>query len=208
VRGRATGAGAYAIPWAAPLRRRRTVSSTPHPFLGGAPVAAGAPTTNWCGADQLVRERVIGAGAYALGVPHRFVGVAPFPRRRTVSSASHPLHLVRRRPAGARTSNWCGSVRPPWGCRTASSRPFLDAAPFPRPRTLSSAAHPLQRVRGRPTRARTPNWCADDQLVRERPTGEGTVRDPLRAHRLGRTRTSGPGSAGAGGSGCGSPSRW
>jgi hypothetical protein len=108
----------------APLPRRRTTSSAPHHFLGGAPLTRRRTRCNRCADAKLVREPPTGAGrrrprrrttcprglnAAGAALPHHFFGGALLPRRRTTSSAAHPMQLVRGRQTGARPTNWCAN---------------------------------------------------------------------------------------------------
>jgi hypothetical protein len=127
----------------APLPRRRTSSSAPHQFLGGAPAASGARTRKGGGVEQRARERT----PWSYG--HRrtnFFGSSATPTKgpngaRALSSKS--LHssvpeVVRHRP---------------------TPHPLVDAAPATWRRTRCNRCGAEELVRGRRTGAPSTNWC-------------------------------------------------
>jgi hypothetical protein len=71
----------------------------------------GARTTNWCEKTPTTTPYDLSPALNTAepALPHYFLGGALLPRRRTTSSAAHPMQLVRERQTGARPTNWCAN---------------------------------------------------------------------------------------------------
>gem|GEM_PF-2593225 len=148
------------LPVSAPVGRACTIWSFPPPFLGGAPVASGAPPPCWCGVEELVRRRGTGA------VSRNWCGVEELVRCRGTAAA------WRR----ARPYVRSGRVDPDRGPRCDSfPHQLVVPAPFTRRRTGCIGCGDALVVRRRGTGAPSRNWCGADELGRRRGTGATTA---------------------------------